>query len=97
MRARLAPVLAAALAGCGALFNGGPAKVTFTSSPDGAEVWIDGMRRGTTPLVVDLQKNQDYTVVFKKEGHKEVVTTITRKVVVPHAVASRRPAAPRSP
>lgn len=80
MQAGLSAALAAAVAGCGALFNGGPAKVTFTSSPEGAEVWINGMRRGTTPTVLDLQKNQDYTVVFKLPGHKDVATTISKKV-----------------
>lgn len=68
------------LPACGVLFNSGPAKVTFTSSPEGAEVWINGMRQGTTPVVVDLAKDREYTVVFKKAGHKEVVATITKKV-----------------
>lgn len=68
------------LPACGVLFNSGPAKVTFTSSPDGAEVWINGMRHGITPVVVDLAKDREYTVVFKKPGHKDVVTTITKKV-----------------
>lgn len=86
MQAGLALALGVVVAGCGALFNGGPAKITFTSAPDGAEVWIDGMRRGTTPTVLDLQKNQDYTVVFKKPGHKDVATTLTKKVSAGYVV-----------
>ena len=66
--------------GCGALFNGGPAKVTFTSAPEQAEVWIDGTRRGTTPVILDLAKNQDYTVMFKKPGHGDQVVALTKKV-----------------
>jgi len=80
MQVGIAAVLAAAVAGCGALFNSGPAKVTFTSSPEGAEVWVNGMRRGTTPTVVDLRKDQDYTVVFKKTGYADAVVTISKKV-----------------
>src|SRR5690606_18412236 len=80
MQAGLSVAPVAAVAGCGALFNSGPAKVTFTSSPEGAEVWVNGMRRGTTPLVLDLQKNQDYTVIFKKPGHADVAVTVSKKV-----------------
>lgn len=69
-----------ALAGCGALFNGGPAKVTFTSAPEGAEVWIDGTRRGTTPVVLDLSKNQDYTILLRKPGHSDVTMPLTKRV-----------------
>lgn len=66
--------------GCGALFNGGPAKVTFNSQPTGAEVWIDGNRYGTTPLVVDLSKKDSYAVSFQMEGYDEQVRTLSNKV-----------------
>ena len=68
------------LSGCGALFNGSPAKVNFTSTPEGADVLIDGTRRGTTPVVLDLQKNKDYTVVFKKNGYREITAVLSKKV-----------------
>ena len=68
------------LGGCGALFNNGPAKVMFTSQPSEAEVWIDGNRFGTTPLVVDLSKKKSYTVSFRKDGFDEQVRTLNNKV-----------------
>lgn len=49
MQAGLSVALVHVVAGCGTLFNSGPAKMTFTSSPAGAEVWVNGMRQGTTP------------------------------------------------
>ena len=74
------------LAGCGALFNGGPAKVAFTSSPDGADVIVDGTRRGSTPVILDLQKNQDYTVILKKDGYKDVTVALNKKVSAGYVV-----------
>jgi len=84
MLAAVAMVLG--VAGCGALFNSGPAKVSFTSSPEGAEIWIDGVRRGTTPAVIELPKNKDYVVVFRKEGHEEVTASITKRVGATYVV-----------
>lgn len=69
-----------AAAGCGALFNNGPALVTFTSTPDGADVFVNGTRRGTTPLSIPLSKSEDYAVTFRKAGHEDVVATVNKKV-----------------
>lgn len=79
---RIAFVITAALAlaGCGALFNNGPETVTFTSVPDGADVYIDGTRRGTTPLSIPLSKSKEYVVTFRKDGYDEVVATVNRRV-----------------
>lgn len=68
------------LVGCGALFNGGPQQVTFTSEPSEAEVIIDGQRYGTTPLVVDLSKKNSYAVTFRKAGFEEQVRTLNHRV-----------------
>jgi hypothetical protein len=70
----------AAAAGCGAMFNGGPATVHFTSTPDGADVWVNGSPRGKTPIILELAKNQNHTVLFKKEGYGDFAATINRKV-----------------
>lgn len=80
LRLSFVGVLTLALAGCGALFNAGPAQVTFNSEPSGAEVLIDGNRYGTTPLVVDLSKKDSYAVTFRRDGYEEQVRTITSKV-----------------
>lgn len=74
------------LTGCGALFNAGPEKVTFNSDPSGAEVWIDGTRFGTTPLVVDLSKEDDYTVSFRMEGYDEQVRVLNNKVSATYVI-----------
>jgi hypothetical protein len=68
------------MTGCGALFNGGPATVQFTSTPDGAEVWIDGTPRGRTPVMLQLSKNQNHTILFKKEGYGDFGASLNKQV-----------------
>lgn len=70
----------AAAAGCGALFNSGPARVNFTSTPDNAEVWIDGVRRGTTPIFLELEKKKDHTVTFRKAGYQDMTNPLPRSI-----------------
>ena len=73
----MAGVLAA---GCGAIFNSGPARVNFTSTPDSSEVWIDGVRRGTTPIFLELEKKKDHTVTFKKAGYQDMINPIPKSI-----------------
>jgi len=61
----------AALAGCGALFNGSPQTVTFTSEPSGAEVWVDGANMGKAPIALELSKRKSYMVTFKMDGKED--------------------------
>ena len=79
---RMPVVIAAGMlaAGCGALFNSGPARVNFTSTPDSSEVWVDGVRRGTTPIFLELEKKKDHTVTFKKAGFQDMTNPIPRSI-----------------
>jgi len=79
-------ILALLLTGCGALFNGGPQMVQFTSRPDGAEVWVDGTPRGRTPISLGLSKNQNHTVVFRLAGHGDFGAEITRQISAGYVV-----------
>ena len=75
-------VLAASVtsAACGALFNSGAARVNFTSTPDTAEVWIDGVRRGTTPVFLELEKKKDHMVTFRKAGYQDMSNPLPRAI-----------------
>jgi len=68
------------IVGCGALFNSGPQMVQFTSSPDGADVWVNGTPRGKTPLSLGLAKNQSYTVLFKLDGHSDFGAELNKQI-----------------
>lgn len=72
--------------GCGALFNGGPAPVNFTSTPVGAEVIINGTPRGVTPIMLPLAKNQNHIVLFKMPGYTDFGTSIDRQVSAGYVV-----------
>ena len=78
---RIAAILTLLLTtGCATLFNDGMKTVAMSSNPAGAEVWIDGTRRGTTPVSFDLNNHQGHTVVFRQEGHQEVTCQLTTSV-----------------
>ena len=69
-----------AVTGCATLFNKGKRAVSFNSIPTEAEIWIDGIRRGVTPFSLDLNNHRDHMVIFRKEGHQDVVCEITASV-----------------
>src|SRR5688572_33407775 len=68
------------LAGCGALFNSGPANVAMSTNPPGAEVWVNGTNRGISPLTLSLAKNQNYTVTFRRAGYEDTSVEVRRKI-----------------
>lgn len=80
------PAVVLVLAGCGALFNSGPASVIFTSSPNESEVWINGNRMGVTPVSLQLQKSQNHTVVFRKAGYSDQTYDLARKISVGYVI-----------
>ena len=67
------------LYGCAGLFHGTSQTINFNSSPEGAEVIIDGVSRGVTPLAVKLKKNSADSVMIKKEGYKTITMPLEKK------------------
>lgn len=70
------------LSGCALLFTGGKAEMNVTSDPEGAEVWVNGVSYGKTPVKFKLKTNQKYTFEFKKEGYKPEIRVIENKIGV---------------
>jgi len=60
--------IALASGGCASVFSSGPTELNFISNPDGAEVWVNGEMFGRTPLVIELQADEQQIVTFRKEG-----------------------------
>jgi hypothetical protein len=56
--------------GCATIVDGTHQSVSFNSTPDGATVMIDGRPVGKTPTMVSLEKKEDQTLSFSKEGYK---------------------------
>lgn len=67
------------LSGCGTIFKGSSAEVRFNSTPSNATISINGIDRGTTPLALNLNRNDNYVINFKKEGYEEVNVEVRKK------------------
>ena len=50
------------LTSCAVMFNGATQLVPVTSSPERAEVFVDGVSMGFTPVELTLRRNADVTV-----------------------------------
>ncbi len=68
------------LSGCATLFKGTSEEVRFSSEPQRAEVWVNGLRMGETPVSLKLESKKTYQIEFRKEGYKPVVRNITNHV-----------------
>ena len=66
--------------GCATLFNRSSKTIPLSSNPAGAEVWINGSLRGITPLSLDLDNHKSHTVVFRREGYRDVICQLDSKV-----------------
>lgn len=62
--------------GCAAIVHGTSQDIHISSSPDDAEVWVDGARVGRTPTIVNLSRKHDYLVKIVKDGYKESTVKI---------------------
>ena len=58
------------LESCGTIFQGTKEQVNFDSGPGEAEVWVNGAKVGVTPCQIQLKRNEEYTIEFKKKGYE---------------------------
>ncbi len=65
---------------CATLFKGTSEEVNFNSDPTKAEVWVNGVKMGETPVALKLASKKTYTIEFKKEGFETKAYTITNHV-----------------
>jgi hypothetical protein len=73
-------VAAILLEGCAILFSGTNAGVRMESTPDNVEVWVNGAKAGVTPCKIELKKNQEYSIEFRKEGYQTRTYRLTNSV-----------------
>lgn len=64
--------------GCAAIFGSKEKNFDLRSHPDGAEVFLDGARLGTTPFKVNLSNQKEHTFVFRMAGYKETQCTLSK-------------------
>jgi len=66
--------------GCATILNRKQSKLSVTSEPDGAEVFVNGMRMGRTPIVLELAANQSYAIEYRKPGYETITRVVNSKV-----------------
>lgn len=71
-------ILSTLLFSCAGVIHGTKQSVTIESTPNGAEVFIDGNSMGKTPLVVKLKKNKYDNIMVKLSGHKTVTRDLEK-------------------
>lgn len=57
------------LSGCATIISGTKQTIVFSSQPEGAQVLVDGISVGVTPLTIELKKNKHSVVEFRKDGY----------------------------
>ncbi len=68
------------LSSCALIFKGTKEEVSFRSDPQRAEVYVNRVPMGQTPLTLELVTKQTYTIVFRIEGYKPKTVQINNKV-----------------
>lgn len=68
------------IGGCALIFQGTSQSVSFDAGPGAAEVWVNGAKAGVTPCRLELKRNQEYSIEFKKEGYESKTYRITNGV-----------------
>ena len=68
--------------GCATLLADKVKAVPIQTTPTGADVYIDGIKRGRTPLTLQLDPRRSYTLVFKGEGLEDQVFDVRNEVGV---------------
>lgn len=56
--------------GCGLLANGTTRQVPVSSQPTGAEVWVDGVYAGLTPLRIAVDPDRAHLIVVRIPGYQ---------------------------
>lgn len=68
------------LQSCSSIINGTTQQISVNSNVQGAQVYVDGVTLGTTPLINARIKRKDTSfLVVKKEGYKDYQQTLQTK------------------
>jgi hypothetical protein len=63
---------------CGTIIHGTTQEVGISSQPTNARVSINGEDRGSTPMIADLKRKNNYMVQIQLEGYQTYETNLTR-------------------
>ena len=66
--------------GCGTIKNGTTQDLMIKSHPAGAEVMVDGVEMGQTPVSVNLSRKSRPTITVRMYGYDNFQTSLERKL-----------------
>lgn len=66
------------LGGCATIMHGTTQQIAVSSSPTGAQVSVNGMARGTTPVIADLRRKDNHVVRVTLDGYAPFEMALTR-------------------
>ena len=81
-RTLVALVLALAMmaAGCASIMHGTKQSVGISSVPTDAQVTVDGVELGRTPVIGELSRKEQHFVTIELDGYMPYETTLTKNV-----------------
>ena len=65
---------------CATITKEGDSIISIKSNVEGANVFIDGFKRGSTPFTLILDNDESYYVVVEKEGYESQNFKISKKI-----------------
>lgn len=81
MRSLILLVIALVSSGCCTIMHGGTTQeVGISSSPSGAEIYVNDKLMGKTPGFIELERDDTHIVTIKKDGFEQGSMTITNEV-----------------
>ena len=73
-------IVAGLVTGCCSIIHGTSQEIGVGSNPTGAKVFVNGMGKGKTPLVMDLKRKNSHIIKIELEGYEPFETTIIKSV-----------------
>jgi hypothetical protein len=73
-----AALLVVGLTACATIINGTSQSVSISSQPSGAQVFVDGVPMGATPVSPDLKRKDKHTVRIELEGYEPFEMRLNR-------------------
>jgi hypothetical protein len=67
-------------AGCGTIMHGGSQDIGISSSPTAAQVSVDNLAKGNTPLIANLSRKNNHFVKIEMPGYAPTELTLTNSV-----------------
>jgi hypothetical protein len=73
-------VAAAVAVGCASIMHGGTQSVGISSVPTDAQVTVNGVDLGHTPVIAELSRKEQHFVTIRLDGYMPYETTLTKTV-----------------